>query len=110
MANRGNSSKDKNVQEKGQGGGRNESPGQERRDVTPTPRVFSEGDGAKQVPRRRERVAAPAGEGFAEKKRGRKDDVGASSSGVEKQKKLGELPVDIPIRSSCYMCGRKFHH
>ncbi|KAJ0096364.1 hypothetical protein Patl1_29263 [Pistacia atlantica] len=92
MANPGDSSHDKSVPEKGRDAGENESPGRERRDITPTPQVPGEEEGAKEVPGERERTVAPAAEGPVEKKRGRKDDAGASgSSGVEKKRKKGEL-------------------
>ncbi|XP_031269246.1 uncharacterized protein LOC116127750 [Pistacia vera] len=109
MANPGDSSHEKSVPEKGRDASENESPGRERRDITPTPQVPGEEEGAKEVPGERERTVAPAAEGPVEKKRGRKDDAGAScSSGVEKKRKKGEL-LEIPNRSpSCYLCGRKF--
>lgn len=60
------------------------------------------------MPGRRERATALAGEGSIEKKRGRKDDASASSSGVEDKWKKGEL-LEIRSRShSCYICGNKF--
>ncbi|XP_044470491.1 uncharacterized protein LOC123199518 [Mangifera indica] len=98
MANHEDSSQDKNVQEKGQDGGENESPGRERRDITPTPQVPGEGDAAKEMP----------GEGSAEAKRGGNDGASASSSGADKKRKKGEL-LEIPNGSPvCYLCGREF--
>ncbi|XP_044470490.1 uncharacterized protein LOC123199517 [Mangifera indica] len=104
MANSG----DKNVQKNGQDGDKKESPQQERRNITPSPQVPRQGDGEREVPARRERAATPAGEGSGEKKRWRRDDPGASSSGVDKRSKSGGV-LEIPSRShTCCLCGKKF--
>lgn len=99
MGNRGDCSHDKSVPEKGEDGGKNESPGPKRRDISPTPQVPGEAETAKEV---------LGGEGPAEKKRERKDDAGASSSGVEKKRKKEELFEILSKSPSCYLCGKKF--